>query len=160
MTARLVDRPPLEEIAKRAAEAGAGLAAGAKAVGLANHREMLRDHAKRVRDDHEWAKQLRGQEPTVAGGDDMGDIIVTGDIYGDQAVKALGRVNGAPTQPPTQPPASPQSSWASKALPWILAGAAGLGGAGLASILIDRQPVVDIPAVEMPQYDVEKWVPE
>ena len=157
---RLADRPPMEEIAKRTAEAGAGLAAAAKAVALQDHQRMLRDHADRVKDGHRWMAKVSGADVTDREGDDMGDIIVTGDIYGDQAVKALGRVNGARqvSQPP--PPAETKPSLASKAMPWLLAGAAGLGGAGLASSLIDREPVIEIPAVEMPQYDVEKWVPE
>lgn len=159
--ARLVDRPPIEEIAKRTAEAGAGLAAGAKAVGLADHREMLRDHARRVRDDHEWAKQLRGQEPSAAGGDEMGDIIVTGDIYGDAAVRALEkRKQSQPEQPQRQ--SAPVAATAAKLLAWPLAVAAGIAaGAGIMS-LVDREPPppVVVPGdIVFPAYDVERWVP-
>jgi hypothetical protein len=66
--------------------------------------------------------------------------------------------NPAPVQPMEKTPAPT----ASKVLPWILAAAAALGGAGLTSVLLDREPAVKpsvVAPVDFPQYDVEKWVP-
>lgn len=78
-----VNRPAKEEIAKRAAEAGAGLAAAAQAVGLEDHRRMLRDASKRLRDGHRAMMRAAGQPETSDASDgDMGggNIYVTGDI--------------------------------------------------------------------------------
>lgn len=57
-----------------------GLAAASYAVGMESHRQMLHDHAQRVRDSHRAQMEVAG---FTAGGDpedEMGDIIVTGDI--------------------------------------------------------------------------------
>jgi hypothetical protein len=112
--------------------------------------EAHRDYSQRVREAQ--AKQVFGGnwEPPIPqkAGDDPMQIFIDSPITVSQPER-----QPPANQPP--PPAETKPSLAAKALPWLLAGAAGLGGAGLAGALIDREP-----AVEMPQYDVEKWVPE
>lgn len=84
---------PREELAKRFAEAGGGLQAAAFAVGLEDHRRMLKEYADRVRDSHKFMAKAANMptEGTVAGKqssekpsaseDDMGGIMVTGDNH-------------------------------------------------------------------------------
>lgn len=98
---------PTQEIAKRTGEAGAGLAAAASAVGLADHREMLRDHAARIRDGHRLQMELLGikaEEPKPEE-DDMG-IMVTGDInvYGGDSKGIVEAIKGAANQKPAATP--------------------------------------------------------
>ncbi len=100
-------RTPNQEIAKRTGEAGAGLAAAASAVGLVDHREMLRDHAARIRDGHRLQMALLGikaEEPKPEE-DDMG-IMVTGDInvYGGDAKGVVEAIKGAANQKPEATP--------------------------------------------------------
>jgi len=106
---------PNQEIAKRTGEAGAGLAAAASAVGLADHREMLRDHAARIRDGHRLQMALLGikaEEPKPEEDDDMG-IMVTGDInvYGGDAKGVVEAIKGAANQ---KPEATPQPTAAAQ----------------------------------------------
>lgn len=94
-------RTPLEEIAKRTAEAGAGLRAAAGAVGLEAHRRQLKSHDARVDDSYQVMREVfrraaglqtggsASDDPGTAKDDDtMGDIIVTGDLtfHGSQAL--------------------------------------------------------------------------
>lgn len=128
------DRKPLEEMANRAATAGAGLAAAAKAVAVADHKRMLDDHARRVRDSHRLQMKKLGLEVNDAEDDEMGDVFVCGDIT---------------TTTATQPPATtqPTSAAAPKILPYVLAaalagGGLGLGAAALPTLLSrGKQPV-------------------
>lgn len=105
----------------------AGLGLAAKAVGLEDHRRMLRDAANRVRDSHRAqmeAAGLKATKPTED--DDMGDIHI-----GDLNMQA----------PPRQPS---QSSGMSTAAKLAMAGAMALGSGGLGAattaILLDRDP--------------------
>lgn len=119
------DRTFEQEVAKRAGEAGGGLAAAAKAVGLRDHARMLDRHDQRLRRGEELGyralgvsgQQLDELSGAGQGGDDVGDIVVTG----DQTYNI--------TQPPQRPAPSGQPGWSS-VLPWALAAA--LGG-GMAS---------------------------
>lgn len=119
------DRTPEQEVAKRTAEAGGGLAAAAKAVGLRDHARMLDRYDQRLRRGEELSyramgmtgRQLDESSGAGQGGDDVGDIVVTG----DQTYNI--------TQPPQQSQPSGQPGWSS-VLPWALAAA--LGG-GMAS---------------------------
>jgi hypothetical protein len=80
--------------------------------------------------------------------------------YPQAATKTTNGTPPASTLPASPPPTQPPSTW-SKTWPWVLAGAAGLAGAGapaaISALRPDPTPVV--PAVEMPKYDVEKWTP-
>jgi hypothetical protein len=73
---------PAQELAERSAESIPALQAAAAAVGLQDHQRMLRDHARRVRDSHRLGAKAAGLDdlPADAGGDDLGDIIISGDI--------------------------------------------------------------------------------
>lgn len=123
-TQERVDRNPIQEIANRAASAGAGLAAAAKAVGLADHKRML-DHAStRVREYHEAQMMAMGLtreeiDAMAPGAEDMGDVITTGDItfQGQQST---------PNQPANQGGQPSGTPW-QQILPWALAAALGTG---------------------------------
>lgn len=161
---------PVEEMGKRFGEVVPGLKAAAGAVGLESHRRMLRDHAQRVRDDYKIAAWAAGFEGKVADmpEDDMGDIIITGDLnFGgstsaEQAIKALkGKVvdktdTGAPDTPaaPTEPVASAGGASVSAGLPtWLKVGIAGAsllgaGGTGaiIGKLLLSAPQVIQQPA--------------
>ena len=83
---QIQDRSPVQEIGKRTAETVPGLQAAAHAVGLEDHRRMLRDNASRVRDGHRAMMLAAGFNPRQLGASDeaddadMGGIVVTGDI--------------------------------------------------------------------------------
>lgn len=119
----------MEEVSKRFGEVVPGLKAAAGAVGLEDHREMLRDHRARVRNDYKFQQSLLGD--TVSDDDKpeddaMGDIIITGDLTFtgssgvEQATKLFkGKVvDTAQASPPQttqtdtaqKPPESPQTS--------------------------------------------------
>lgn len=88
------EKTPIEEITKRTAEVLPGMVAGAKAVGLMNHMQSLKDHRQRVMDSHRIQMKALGMEPSQpanpeAGEDEMGDqIFICGDIT--QAQPAAG----------------------------------------------------------------------
>lgn len=120
---------PMEEISKRVGEVVPGLKAAAGAVGLEDHREMLRDHRARVRNDYKFQQSLLGDtvsDDAKPEDDAMGDIIITGDLTFtgssgvEQATKLFkGKiVDTAQASPPQttqtdtaqKPPESPQTS--------------------------------------------------
>lgn len=153
------DMSPIQEWAKRAGEIYPGLQGAGLAVGLQDHQRMLRDHARRLLDGHKAQMKAAGFSDLAEadGGDDMGDILVTGDITVTN-----------PQQPAPQaiPQASPQAAQAEptdSSLPgWVkslaltggMLGSA-IGGAGLASILSgpDGAEVVQPPAQEVPEFN-------
>jgi len=146
------DETPIQEISKRTAEAGAGLAAAAKAVALADHRRMLHDHANRVQDSHECQMRAAGFEPKDRGGEDdeMGDITVTGDIHYQQPPDAKQKTAGG------------VSDTMKKAALGAALAASGAGlGIGIPWMLgaFDK----DAPAVQSTdtrnEYDIEKYIP-
>ena len=103
----LPDRPPLKEIGKRTAEAGAGLVAAAHAVALKNFNVDQAAYRGRVKDSHRFGMTTAGMKeeqmaPSTSEDEDenMGDIIVTGDVYGNRAIEAL------QGQPPSTGPRS------------------------------------------------------
>ncbi len=88
----------------------------------------------------------------------MGDIIVTGDLYGDEAVKAFRKpaVQETPPDLPVAPELSPEPSagmspWVKVAAVLALTAYLGTVGLNLASYLgvFDKQPP---PAVETPEF--------
>ncbi|MDD4892005.1 MAG: hypothetical protein PHU85_18955 [Phycisphaerae bacterium] len=97
-----ISKTAVQEIAQRAAETGPGLAAAAKAIGIQDHQRMLRDAANRVRDSHRAQMKAAGFDPGNPPEDDMGDIIITGDI----------QYAPAPTPEPVAPAANTSASTA------------------------------------------------
>jgi len=170
---------PVEEITERVGEVLPGLAAAAKAVGLDNHRKALEDHRRRVYDSHKWMMGASGGESAnMAGTEDMGDIIITGDIYGREVAERVFGKQDSTEQAPAEPeatttepePATPTETTETQAntTNWMknaaLAAALLAGGASIPTAYMAWQstqtPVAETPSIEMPKYDVEKWVPE
>jgi len=119
------DRQPYEEMANRAATAGAGLAAAAEAVGLQDHMRMLKQHAIRLRDAHRLHLQSLGIETPAPGGD-MSDDEMGGDVHvqGDTTNYQV-----TPQQTSTAP--APPSSGPN----WLQAAAAAVLGAGALALI-------------------------
>ena len=150
------DKTPLEEIGKRSAEAGAALAAAAHAVGLENHRAMLTDHRRRVNQDHAlmqfpFLKQLgilpdnyaKNFEPVED--DDVGGILITGDIDVDLLPIQPSQVPTVPTPTIPQPPNGMKPTLRNFL---IAAGIVGVGFAGSAATYFLTRP--NIPAATTP----------
>lgn len=157
---------PAEKIAERVADIAPGLAAAAKAVGVEDHRRMLRDHARRVMDSHRMqAKALgMGDVASESSDDDMGDIIVTGDIhYSGASAPQLPWAKDQPQQPqptpepPSQPPED-ESLLSKLAKPAAIAAgtmaAGGIGAAAVNTLWPDDPPPVVQPAPERPQIEL------
>jgi hypothetical protein len=101
----------------RASTWGAGLAAAAKAVAVQDHKRLLDDAARRVRDSHRAQMEAVGMTPEATD-DEMGDVNVSGDhiTYQMPRPATMGRA----------------------AIAAAILGAAGLGAIGTALAL--RQP--------------------
>ncbi len=136
---------PQQEIARAAATTGARLAVAAHAVALDNHRQMLADHAQRVRDGHKAMAKAAGMEDAVGATpetSDMGNFIVTGDINVSDPTslqKAIGALAGTPNTSTTELPISSAVSAVAEKAPAAMstlakvatAAALVLGGSGL-----------------------------
>ena len=137
------DRPPVQEIANRAATAGAGLAAAAKAVALADHKRMLEEHRRRTREGHVAMMRAAGFDPATLqtdGDDDMGgDVTVTGDIH-----VTMPQSSSAGDAQPKKP--SRLSAVAGPLAAALLG--TGLGAVGVATALQSFRP--QTPAVQPP----------
>lgn len=126
------DRPPVQEMANRAATAGAGLAAAAKAVALADHRRMLDEAHRRTREGHVAMMRAAGFDPASLKTDEDdemgGDVTVTGDIH-------ITTASPAQQEAPKSDEPKTGSKFASGALP-LAAAALGtaLGAAGVAAV--------------------------
>jgi len=134
---------------------------------------MLADNARRVRDSHRYQMECSatgGEQDRK--GDDMGHLIVTGDIYGDRAVQSLEGICGKQSQPQVQKPvAQPTEKQKQKQLSKLakagivaalLAGGAG-GGAAIPLIADAMKPdqAATTPAADTwIEYDIEKWQPD
>ena len=145
------DRPPVQEMANRAATAGAGLAAAAKAVALADHKRMLDEANRRTREGHVAMMLAAGFDPDSLKTDEDdemgGDVTVTGDIHITTTPPAPQSPSAQQTAPSDAEPRKPSKA-AAAALP--LAAAAlgtGLGAAGLAAVKM-MKPTTPTPAVQ------------
>lgn len=162
---------PMEKIAEKVADMAPGLAAVAKVVGVEDHRRMLRDHARRVRDSHKMMAQAVGMGDVVeqSPDDDMGDIFVTGDIHwSGQTAPQLPWSKDQPQQspPPSTPDQPPEPTEPKPEEPSLLsriakpaaiaAGTMAAGGIGAAAVNAlwpegEEPPAVVQPAPERPQ---------
>lgn len=138
------DRSPVQEIGKRTAETVPGLLAAAHAVGLEDHRRMLRESARRVRDGHLASMIAAGFKPEQLGasssdadGEDMGGIVVTGDIT----------YSGVMPPAMQQPQSHPAPAVAGGLPGWVKSGlvatgmvGSALGGALLPGLMGNQRP--------------------
>lgn len=126
----------------------------ALSMGMEDHRRLLRDSAKRIAESHRMGARSVGMEDIVSKeseGDDMGDIIVTGDIQisgnGDHLpwmkngkAKSNQSENPSATQPAQQPANGGLSSLAKAGL--VAAALSGVGGPLVGAYLATRQPTL------------------
>jgi len=72
---------PLQSNLEDLKEKLVGVSTAAHLVGLEDHRAMLAASRRRTREGHEAGAKAMGFDPTpISGEDEMGDLIVTGDI--------------------------------------------------------------------------------
>ena len=139
---------PAMESAERAAETIPGLSAAAAAVGLEDHRRMLRDHASRVADSYALGRKAFTDQQQDDGCDDMGDIVITGDIKITDPAQAAGVIDSlrgndssSPVADrPIQMPAKPRFRWA---IPASIVTAGVMTAAGL-KYVADNQSSIQI----------------
>jgi len=143
---------PMQEIAERVAEAAPGLAVAANLEAIQNFRQSNADARRRLQDSHRWQATALGM--TVADApkeEDMGNLVVCGDVYGSDAAEIIrslqagtaippasavpaqepAQVSTAPANPATQPVAVPSSGWARNLSKAALVAAGLLGGGGI-----------------------------
>lgn len=135
-------KSPKRESAERAAETIPGLSAAAAAVGLQDHQRMLHQHAQRLKDTYEMGKAaFTGEKQQQPSGDEIGDILITGDIKvgaEEDAAAVINAIRGE-LQPQNETPASlpaPRRAPIGLICSTILAAAATIAG----SIVYVNQP--------------------
>lgn len=157
-----------EKIAERVADLAPGMVAAARAMALQDHRRTLNSYQKRVNDSHRMQAKALGMEDVVSDSpeDDMGDIIVTGDIHyiGASAPqlpwsKEQPQQPQQPSQEPTPHPEPEDESLLSKiAKPAAIAAgtmaAGGIGAAAVNALWPDDPPPVVQPAPERPMIEL------
>jgi hypothetical protein len=97
-----LDRPPMEEIAKRAAESGGGAVAAANELALMKMQANQEASLRRTQDDHALGMKTLGMskdEMVDPGKDQMGNLFITGDIVGTEAIKMMQDIQNPKTQP-------------------------------------------------------------
>ena len=156
---------PLENSAQQLSGPGLNLILAARAVGVESHRQLLADAQKRTREGHLAMAKAAGMQDTVdmqdtGMSDDMGHLIVTGDISvqanKDGSMPRMPWDVDQPVQQPTQQqpaqPSQPSGGIMDKlkaAIPYVAAIAAG-GGSVLAIPAIADWMQDDPPAVTQP----------
>jgi len=158
------------EMGERVAETS-DLTAAAFAVSIQDMQRQLRDSSRRIRDSHKIGMRDAGMPISNEGdGDEMGHIIITGDIVGNEGVRALAEVAKAkerpqqlpaqpspvqtqqqPSQQPMTPPKTPLWQKAVAVAALVAAGAAIPPAAKLALAAIGSRAET--------HYDIEKFVP-
>lgn len=136
---------PLQEVRERLAGPGVGLAMAGRVVGLENHRRILADAARRTQEGHRAMARAAGMEDVVGEkADDMGHLIVTGDINvqprEDGTMPRMPWDVDHPPQVPTEPPASRMDrprlpTWLKVAALLAAGGATGGGAVALPSAI-------------------------
>lgn len=151
------NQTPQQEIAERVAEGAPGLGVAAYGQAIQDHRRMMADYRTRVADSHRWEAKSLGVEAGDAkpGDDDMGDLIVTGDVYGSDAAEIIRSLKGMTqtTQQPVLQPVTQQSQQPTTAATdkrqqliraaLIAAGLLGAGGLGAAGHWLTSSPTTN-----------------
>jgi len=103
---------PHQEIAERVAEVAPGLAAAAHLSAVQDARQLQADHRRRLADSHRAQMQALGMESTESpGGDDVGNLVITGDVYGSDAAEIVRALQGNKMdQPASVTPQQPVNS--------------------------------------------------
>ncbi len=128
---------PMQEMAERTAETAPGLAAAAHMEAVQNFRHLNADHRRRLADSHRWQGASLGQtvsDPSEKKEDDVGNLIVTGDVYGSDAAEIIRSLQSVaePSQGPSEP--AKQTGWVSNLgkAALVAAGLSTAGGLGAA----------------------------
>lgn len=133
----MTTQSPMQQVAERVADVAPGLVAAAHTVALQNLRLDSAAYRKRIADSHRWEAEALGKTALEPGGD-MGNLIVTGDVYGSNAAEIVRALQGV--QEPSLPAENQPSTPATEAIPppatsgWTQKfGKAALVAAGLAA---------------------------
>jgi len=125
---------------------------------------MLRDHANRVSDGHRAMAKAAGMEETIGSseGEEMGDLIVTGDIHVTQSGDGEASLPFLSTRKSTAPqPATPQAdvpAWMKAAT--IAAALMGMGGTGFGLATLMNRPPATAEADESMRYGLDLLPPD
>lgn len=159
---------PAQEAVERLAEGLPGLKLAAGAVGLANHQQLLHDHAKRVQDSHRIQMRALGLELPEGGeaeADDMG-ITICGDNCFNQAKPDPVPTTSPPPAPQPAPPPGPAQPTTTPLWKKLAVGAALVGsGAGAGVGVPWLAGAFDEPAASQVQpateygLDLQKFLP-
>ncbi len=147
MSTATAEPTPAQTVAKTVAEVAPKLAIAAKVVALDDMRRQLRDHAARVADAHRMGAKALGMEDLVKepeGSDEVGHLIVTGDINVSDPASlqtAMSALSGQPQQ--TSPPPATSEATPPNVAP-ALAGAGSLLKTALISAALIALPSVGV----------------
>ncbi len=164
---------PTQEAAERVAEAAPGLAVAAHMEAVQHFRQSNADYRRRLRDSHRWNAESLGMTAEETPEEDpVGNLIVTGDVYGSDAAEIIRSLQSGKTEaenmpttpntsaappaaaPPTEPSSSNLKSNLAKAAIVVASVLCGGGmGAGIPWLAgaFDRPPAaVSAPATSQP----------
>lgn len=122
---------PREETAERVAETVPGLTAAAYAEAVQDYRHMNATHRRREDDSYRQQCEALGVEVSEPPKEDeVGNLVVTGDVYGSDAAEIIRSLQDGAEPPPTAPVEAPAFQNGRKLARRMLlaAGAAVLGG--------------------------------
>lgn len=113
------NQTPLEEIQERVAESAPGLGVAVHLGAIDDWRRSMRSYRQRVAEDYAAQVKLIGGEATSVAEEPMGNLIVVGDIYGNDSDRIVNALAGGGVAPaaPASPPASTPTATASPAVP-------------------------------------------
>lgn len=125
------------------------MVAAGKAIALQNYAEEQAAYRQRVADSHADGRRALGFDAPESGGtmSTGSRILVTGDVYGDEAVRLLQEMRKEQTVQP--PPVQQQPSMLSKVAPYLLTAAltaGGMGGAAWLAGMFDNDTPTQPPA--------------
>lgn len=91
----VTQQSPAEKIAEQVAEKAPGLTVAAYTEAIDNFRRANDSYRKRLADSHRWHAKALGMEASDTEGDDVGNLVVTGDVYGSDAASIIAALQGS-----------------------------------------------------------------
>ena len=98
---------PMQEVADDVADTLPKIEAAAHLSALEDLRRNQAALRRRVQDSHKWQAAALGMETTDAEEDEMGNLVLTGDIYGGNPADVIRGLQGLPAETPSTPGVSP-----------------------------------------------------